>query len=142
MGRLFSETKRGDEVTVPGNVFVVEVPQQTTPATDEFQEPPATGMVVLVSLEVIKQLLDALGEHGHLNFDGTCVFLMALMLLDNGNASLSVQASCISAHARRPSLALCALIHSSFTLFSQSLKVYHHRYQGCTTRGPGIGPQG
>ena len=40
-------------------------------------------MVLFMNLEMLGEVVDSLGENGDLNFRGTCVALMACILLDD-----------------------------------------------------------
>ncbi len=64
---LASDAEALDERTVTADVDTGKVAEQTTTTTDEQQKSTTRVVVVLVLLEVLGQVLDALGEHGNLN---------------------------------------------------------------------------
>ncbi len=78
-------------------------------------------MVVLVNLEMLEELLDALGQYGYLYFNGTSVRFVAVVLLDDGSASLSVQAVANSAGLQAhpqcfDPLSLCSLFEAKYSI--------------------------
>ena len=64
---LASDTEALDESTVTVDVDTREVAEQTTTTANEQKQSTTRVVVVLVFLEVLGQIEDALGEHGDLN---------------------------------------------------------------------------
>src|SRR6476660_30723 len=70
---LLPDVQTLDQVGIPLRVFVFEVVEQPTALADQHQQPAARVMILRVRLEVLGQVIDALGENGDLNFWGTGV---------------------------------------------------------------------
>ena len=65
---LLPEAESGDQLTIPVHVAVVEVAKLATALADELQETAAGVVVVLVRLEVGREVLDTLRENRDLHF--------------------------------------------------------------------------
>ena len=80
---LSAEAKALDEFTVALDVDIRQVAEQTTTLTHEKQQTTTRVVVVLVSLEVLGQVFDALGENRNLNLGRTGVTLVSCILFDD-----------------------------------------------------------
>ena len=77
---LVSQTELCDELAVYVEICALEVIQVPAPLPNEFQQPKATMMVLLVGAEVLGQVVDALGEDGHLYCGRTGIGLVLRVL--------------------------------------------------------------
>ena len=64
---LPTETELRDERSVPLDVVALQVVQEATTATDEHEQPTARVVVLLVDLQVLREVVDALREDRHLH---------------------------------------------------------------------------
>ena len=64
---LSPQTELRDERSVPLDVVPSEVVEQPAPATHEHEQSPARVMVLGVDLQVVGEVVDALGEQRHLH---------------------------------------------------------------------------
>ena len=64
---LPAQAELGDEGPVPIDVVAPQVVEQATTSTDEHEQPTARVMVLLVDLQVLREVVDPLGEDRHLN---------------------------------------------------------------------------
>lgn len=88
---LLAETQAGYERAVPSNILAAEVLEQAPALAHEYEQPPATGMVVTVNLEVLAQLGDSPGEQADLHFNRAGIRLVYATLLDDGTFSFAIQ---------------------------------------------------
>jgi hypothetical protein len=63
-----TQPQLGDEASVSLDVLPAEVVEESTPLTDQHEEPATTVMVVLVLPEMLGQMVDSLAEQGDLHF--------------------------------------------------------------------------
>ena len=70
-------------VAVASDVSLCHVLQQTTTATDHQEQSTTRVVVMLVGLEVLGEIGDALGEHCHLSFRRSRVGLVQAVLAEN-----------------------------------------------------------
>src|SRR5438046_1510913 len=70
---LFADTEPVDELLVPHRVLGLEVIEQAPTLAYQFQEPAPGVMVLLVGLEVLRQVEDPLGEERDLYLGRTRV---------------------------------------------------------------------
>src|SRR5919202_5365644 len=83
LGSSLAKAELRDEGGVALAVGLAEIIQQGAALVDEHQEA-AAGMVVLrVRLEMLGEVLDALGENGDLHLGGTGVALRLGVVFDN-----------------------------------------------------------
>ena len=68
--RLLAEAEPCDDFAVAIDVFVVEVAKLTAPLADEHQKTTACVVIVLVRLQVRRQVLDPFGQDRNLDFRG------------------------------------------------------------------------
>src|SRR5574341_2369388 len=73
--RLLADTQPVDQLGVPFRVLALEVIQQASPLSDEFQEPAARMVILCVNLEMFREVTDPLAEDRNLNLRGSCVSL-------------------------------------------------------------------
>jgi hypothetical protein len=67
---LFAEAKAGDELAVAIDIAVVEIAKLPAALPNKHQQPAPGVIVVLVRLEVGRQVLDAFGKNRNLDFRG------------------------------------------------------------------------
>src|SRR4051794_7632909 len=79
---LPAKAELGDECPIPLDVVASEVVEQPPTATDEHQQPTARVMVLLVDLQVLREVVDPLGEDRHLDLGRAGVGLVEAVLLD------------------------------------------------------------
>src|SRR3954452_18717262 len=72
---LSAKAETLDELTVSSDVLLLQVLQEATTPADHQQQTTTAVVVVLVGLEVLGELIDALGENGHLHLGRTGVAL-------------------------------------------------------------------
>ena len=65
-----------DYVLVALGIVVLEVVEQATTLADHHQETAAGGVILLVRLEMVRQLADSLAEHRNLDLGTARVFLV------------------------------------------------------------------
>ena len=81
--RLAAQTQPLDQALIAIEVVRREVPQQTPTVADDLQQTPARVMVLLVGLEVLRELTEPLGQKRNLNLGGPSVPVLQLLLLDD-----------------------------------------------------------
>ena len=81
---LLSQSELAYDRTVTLNVRVLEIVEQVSSVTDHLLKTTAAVEVLLVSLEVGGQVVDAAGQNCDLNLGRAGVTLMGLVLLNNG----------------------------------------------------------
>ena len=74
---LLSDAQLGDNGAVTLNILLLEVVQETAAAADHLVHTKAGVGVLLVDLQMLRELIDALREDGDLNLRGTGVVLAA-----------------------------------------------------------------
>ena len=72
-----------DDRAVTLDVVLLQVVQQTSSVTNHLLQTAAAVEVLLVSLEVLGQVSDAVGQDSNLYFGRTCVALVSSILLDD-----------------------------------------------------------
>ena len=80
---LLSDVQLLDDRTVAFNVNLLEVAQQVSSVADHLGQAATAVVVVMVVLEVLGQIVDAVGQNGDLNLGRTCVTLVDRILLDD-----------------------------------------------------------
>ncbi len=80
---LLSQAKLADDRAVTLDVVLLQVVQQTSSVTNHLLQTAAAVEVLLVSLEVLGQVSDAVGQDSNLYLGGTCVTLVGSVLLDD-----------------------------------------------------------
>ena len=83
MFALLSQAELADDRAVTLDVVLLQVVQQTSSATDHLLKTAAAVEILLVSLEVLGQVSDAVGQNSNLYLGRTCVALVGSVLLDN-----------------------------------------------------------
>ena len=77
---LLAQTKRLDDRAVPLNVLVAKVIEQIAALSDELQQAAAAGEVLLMGLEMPRQVVDAFREERNLHLRRTRVGLVGTVL--------------------------------------------------------------
>lgn len=80
--RLSAEAKPCNQFPVTIHVAAVEVPQLTAPLAHELEKSTTCVEIMLVLLQVFRQIDDAFGEDGHLHFRRTSVARVSGVLLN------------------------------------------------------------
>jgi hypothetical protein len=78
-----TQPQLGDEASVSLDVLSAEVVEESTPLTDQHEEPATTVMVVFVLAQMLGQMVDSLAEQGDLHFGGACIALVRAVLGDD-----------------------------------------------------------
>lgn len=81
--RLLTDAQFGDQSTIALDVFFGEVVQQTAALTDHLVHAEPAVVILRMLLQVLGELMDALGQNGDLDLGGTGVALMRSIGLDN-----------------------------------------------------------
>ncbi len=80
---LLSQAKLADDRAVTLDVVLLQVVQQTSSATDHLLQTAAAVEVLLVSLEVLGQVSDTVGQDSNLYLGRTGITLVGSVLLDD-----------------------------------------------------------
>ena len=91
---VVADTEFLDEGAVLLDVALLDVLQEVTTLTDEMAQATAGGMVLLVGLEVLGELGDAVGQDGNLNLGRSGVVLVLAKLLDELGLLLLADGHC------------------------------------------------
>ena len=78
-----AQPELGDQGSVALDVLALEVLEEPAAAPDHLQQPAPGGVVVLVGLEVLRQLGDPCGEHRDLDVGRAGIAVRACVLLDD-----------------------------------------------------------
>jgi hypothetical protein len=81
--QLLADAEFLNDVFVTLGVVLLEVVEQATPLADQHEKAAAGAMVLLVGLEVLRKLTDALAQDRDLHFGAARVAVMDTILLDN-----------------------------------------------------------
>ena len=79
---LLSDAELGDDSSVTLDVVLCQVVQQTAALTDHLEQALTGVVVLLVDLQVLGELVDALGKDSDLNLGRTGVVCMGLVGFD------------------------------------------------------------
>ena len=85
MLRLLSDAELGDAGSVALNVLLGQVVQKVAALTDHLQQAEAAVIVLVMDLQVLGELIDALGENGDLDLGRARVRLVGAVCLDYGS---------------------------------------------------------
>lgn len=66
-GSLSPQSKAGDEVSIPLDILVVEVLEQSSALANHHQQTSPTVMVLFIDLQMLGEVADALGEQRNLD---------------------------------------------------------------------------
>ena len=80
---LLTDAQLGDDGAVALDVVLRHIVQQTAALADHLEQAHTAVVVLLVHLQVLGELIDALGEDGDLDLGGAGVALMGLVGLDD-----------------------------------------------------------
>ena len=80
--RSIAETKLLDELPVSIDFRALHVVQEPAALADELEQPLTTVVILFVSAEMVRQIVDALREQRNLNASRSTVRLMRRVLLD------------------------------------------------------------
>ncbi len=73
---LLSEVQLLDDCTIAVDVNLLQITEEITSVTDHLQKTAAAVVVLHVGLQVLGQVVDAVGQNSDLNFGGTGVTLV------------------------------------------------------------------
>jgi len=76
------QTEVCDELTIPLHVRTPKVLQEPTTSADHLEEPASTMVVLLVTIEMGAEVVDALSEERDLNRSTSTIRIVELVLLD------------------------------------------------------------
>ena len=93
---LLTDTQLGDQGTIALDVLLHEVVEQAAALTDHLVQAAAGVVVLRVLLEVLGELVDALGENGDLDLGRTGVAGMGCVLLNDSSLFFFAHHSCVS----------------------------------------------
>ena len=80
---LLSDVQLLDDRTVALNVNLLQITQQVSSVTDHLGQAATAVVVVVVVLEVLGEVVDAVGQNSDLHFGRTCVALVDGILLND-----------------------------------------------------------
>ena len=83
MFALLSQAELANDSAVTLDIVLLQVVQQTSSATDHLLQTAAAVEVLLVGLQVLGQVSDAVGQNSNLYFGRTCVALVSSILRDD-----------------------------------------------------------
>ena len=83
MFALLSQAELANDRAVTLDIVLLQVVQQTSSVTDHLLQTAAAVEILLVSLEVLGQVSDAVGQNSNLYFGRTGVALVSSVLLDD-----------------------------------------------------------
>ena len=86
---LFADAEFPNDRLVALGIVSLEVVEQATPLADQHKQAAARAMVLLVRLEVIRQLANAFTDDGDLDLRTPGVSRVRLILVNNGFLLLS-----------------------------------------------------
>jgi hypothetical protein len=81
--KLVPQTEVCDELTVPSHVGATKVLQEPTTSAHHLEEPTSAMVVLLVTVEMGAEVVDALSEDRDLNRSASTIRIVELVLLDN-----------------------------------------------------------
>ena len=80
--RLFADSQTLNRRAVSGYALALDVVQKATTASHQDQETPTAVMVLLMVIEVTCQLIDPMGEQGHLDLGRARIIRVLLEIID------------------------------------------------------------
>jgi len=80
---LFAQTQFSQDSTITLDVLLFEVVEQAAALTNHLEQTTTGVVILLVELEVLVEVVDALGQQSDLNLGGTGVALVAFELFDD-----------------------------------------------------------
>ena len=104
---LVPEAQFLDDLPVSVDIRTLQVVQETATTSDHLEESTTTMVVLLVGAEVVRQIVDPLGEQGDLNAGRATVGLVRPIFLD-GRAFFESHVLVILAILRRVGGVRCA----------------------------------
>jgi hypothetical protein len=66
--RLLAKTQFLNDTLIAVKIRSPQIIQQPSPLPNQFQEPPAGMVILLMDLEMICEIVDPVAENGYLNF--------------------------------------------------------------------------
>ena len=80
---LLTDTESCNDRTISFNVLLLEVCQKIAAMTDHFEQSAAGMMILLVDLQMLVELVDAVGLNGDLHFGRTGIAFVSGILFDD-----------------------------------------------------------
>jgi hypothetical protein len=81
--RLLTEPQFLDDILISLNIHPSHVVEQPPPLTDELQKTSPGVVILLVSLEMLCEVIDAIAQNGNLHLRGTRIFVMEFETIDD-----------------------------------------------------------
>ena len=81
--RLLADTQFADHITVTVGIALLQVVQKTTALAHEHQQPATRSVVLLVGLEVLRQLADTLAQNRDLYLGAPGILVVCAKLRNN-----------------------------------------------------------
>src|SRR5574340_258511 len=81
--RLLSEPETLNHTSIAFHVLVLHIVQESSPLADQFQEPSARMVILLMGLEVVRQILYPCAEEGNLDLRGSCILFVQPITIDD-----------------------------------------------------------
>jgi hypothetical protein len=89
--RLLPKPQFLDNILISKGIRSSQVVEQSSPLTDELKKASSGVVILLVSLEMFREVIDAIAQDGNLHFRGTRVLVMQLETIDDLLLSLWVE---------------------------------------------------
>jgi hypothetical protein len=81
--QLLAQAKFSNYFLIPWGVFLAQIGEMTPALADELEQAVARAVVVLVSLQMLDQLVDPGSEDGYLDFRRPSILFVHMVLLYN-----------------------------------------------------------
>ena len=78
---LLAQAESRDQLLITGRTFAIQVAKVAAARADNLEQASAGGVIVLVRLEMLEHLVDALAEHGYLDFRGAGILVVGPVFL-------------------------------------------------------------
>src|SRR5262245_42657208 len=80
---LLADAQSLDQLRIPVRILALQVIEQAAALPNEFQQPAAGVVIFCVGFEMLCQVVDSLAEKRNLNFGGSGVVLVGLVIADD-----------------------------------------------------------
>jgi len=80
---LVTQSEAGNEVLVPGKIFILKIGKKLSPLSHELEKPSAGMEILFMDLHVFRKLPNTMGKYRHLDFRGTRIGSVHSILLDD-----------------------------------------------------------
>jgi len=89
--RLLPKSQLLDHILISLSIRPSQVVEKSPPLTHELKKASSGVVILLVSLEMFREVIDAIAQNGNLHFRGTCVLVMQLETINDLLFSLWVE---------------------------------------------------